>query len=93
MTSLKEKRLVLFQHFSKITIQKIAQSAGVASKQRDKTPTKVCAGYGMKISYGESPALELWGIWITLLLPLLAGPFWPGVVTYDRVLLHDGVRK
>ena len=31
--------------------------------------------------------LELWGMWSTPLLPLLPGPFWPGVVAPDKVLL------
>ena len=30
--------------------------------------------------------LELWGISNTLLLPLLPGLLWPGVVALDRVL-------
>ena len=30
--------------------------------------------------------LELWGMRITLVLPSLPGPLWPGVVAPDRVL-------
>ena len=34
----------------------------------------------------EAPVLEFWRKWSTLLLPLLPGPVWPGVVALDRVL-------
>ena len=38
-----------------------------------------------KQSDGEVPAvLEPWGMRSTLLLPLLPGPLWPGVVAPDR---------
>ena len=46
-----------------------------------------CPGYDNKQSDGEyAVMLELWGIWSTPSLPLLPGPFWPGVVALDRVL-------
>ena len=35
---------------------------------------------------GEAPALKIWGMQSTLLLPLLPGPLWPRVVVSDRVL-------
>ena len=37
-------------------------------------------------SDGKAPILELWGMWSTPSLPMLAGPLWPGVVAPDRVL-------
>ena len=44
-------------------------------------------GYDTKQSESEVPVmLELWGIQSTLLLPLLPGPLWPGVVAPDRIL-------
>ena len=50
-------------------------------------PPNECAGYETKQSDGEVPELlELWGIQSILSLPSLSGPFWPGVVTPDRVL-------
>ena len=48
--------------------------------------TYECRGYGIKLSDGEAPILKLLGIWSTPSLPLLQGPFWPGVVAPDRVL-------
>ena len=43
--------------------------------------------YDTKLSDGEVPAVqELWGMRSTLSLPLLPGPFWPGVVAPDRAL-------
>ena len=49
--------------------------------------TYECPGYDTKESDGEaSGLLELWGMWSTLLLPLLPVPLWPGVVAPNRVL-------
>ena len=42
--------------------------------------------YDTKLSDGEVPVPELWGIWSTPSLPLLPGPLWPGVVTPNRIL-------
>ena len=42
--------------------------------------------YDTKQADGEGPVLELWRIQSTLLLPLLPGTLWPGVVAPDRVL-------
>ena len=42
------------------------------------------AGYDTKQSDGEVPVmLELWGMQSTSSLPLLPGPFWPGVIAPD----------
>ena len=50
-------------------------------------PRHECPGYDTKQSDGEVPAmLELWGMWSTPSLPLLPGPFWPGMVAPDRAL-------
>ena len=44
-----------------------------------------CPGYDTKQSDGEVPVmLEFWGMWSTLLLPLLPGLLWPGVVAPDK---------
>ena len=51
------------------------------------TPIDECPGYDTKPSDSEVPVLELWGMRITPSLPLLPGPFWPGVVIPDRALL------
>ena len=46
-----------------------------------------CPGYDAKQSDGEVPGmLELWGMQIIPLLPLLPGPLLPEVVAPDRVL-------
>ena len=46
-----------------------------------------CPRYDTKQSDGEVLVmLELWGMWSTLLLLLLPGPLWPGVVAPDRAL-------
>ena len=45
-----------------------------------------CSGFDIKQPDGEAPDLEIWGICSILLLPLLPGPLWPGVVAPDRVL-------
>ena len=42
--------------------------------------------YDIKQSDGQSPVLELGGIWSTPSLALLLGPLWPGVVALDRIL-------
>ena len=43
-------------------------------------------GYDTKPSNGEAPVLELWAMRSTPSLPLLPGPFCPGVVALDSVL-------
>ena len=43
----------------------------------------LCPEYDAKQS---SVMLELWGMWSTIPLPLLPGPFWPGLVAPDKVL-------
>ena len=45
-----------------------------------------CPVYDIKPSDSEAPALEILGMWSDHGLPLLPGPFWPGVVAPDRVL-------
>ena len=67
----------------------LAQSAG-AVEYTDCTsaegyPHNKCPGYDTKQSDGEVLVmLELWGICSTLSLPILPGPFWPGMVAPDR---------
>ena len=46
-----------------------------------------CPRYDTKKSDGEFPVkLEFWGMRITLSLPLLPGPLWPGVVAPERAI-------
>ena len=45
-----------------------------------------CPVYDIKLSDGEAPVLEIWGMSSIPSLPLLSGPLWPGVVAPDRVL-------
>ena len=45
-----------------------------------------CPGYDIKLFDGEAPALEIWGMWSTPLLPLLPDPLWLEVVSPDRAL-------
>ena len=52
-----------------------------------------CPRYGIKQPDGEAPALEIWGMWSTSLLPLLKGPFCPGVVVPDRVPFMDRIEQ
>ena len=43
--------------------------------------------YDIKQSNGEVPLMvKIWGLLSTPLLPLLPGPFWPGVVGHERVI-------
>ena len=42
-------------------------------------------GFVIKPSDGEALALEIWGMWSTLSLPLLPGPLWHRMVAPDRV--------
>ena len=56
-----------------------------ASLQRGKTHPE-CPRYDIKPSDDVAPALEIWGMWCTPLLPLLPGPLRSGVVAPDRVL-------
>ena len=45
------------------------------------------SGYDIKKSYGEaSVMLELWAMWTTPSLLLLAGPLCPGAVAPDKIL-------
>ena len=76
------------------------QSAGAVefidciSLQRSKIlPPNKCPGYDIKQSDGEAPALEIWGMWSTLSLPLLPGPLWPGVVAPDWVLSIGQIKQ
>ena len=53
-------------------------------------PPNECPGYDTKQSDGEVPViLELWGMWSTPSVPLLPGPFWPGMVAPDSALSMD----
>ena len=72
--------------------ESIAQSAG-AVEYTDCTTAEVsdspneCPGCDTEHSDGEVIVMpELWGIRSTPSLPLLSGPFWPGVVAPDRAL-------
>ena len=50
-------------------------------------PPNESAGYDTKQSDGEVPVmLELWGMQSTSSLPMIQGPFWPGMVAPDRAL-------
>ena len=50
-------------------------------------PPNECPGYNTKQSDGKVLVmLELWGMRSTASLPLLPGPFWPGLVAPDRAL-------
>ena len=54
-----------------------------------RSPRNKCPGYDTKQSDGEVPVmLELWGMQTTPSLPLLPGPFWPGMVAPDRALIY-----
>ena len=58
-----------------------------ASLQMGKTPPPTSVpGYDTKLPVGETPVLELWGMWSIPSLPLLQGPLWPGVVVPDSIL-------
>ena len=65
----------------------LAQSGGATEYtdcKRGKTPLTSVLD---KQSDGEALVmLKLWGMWNTLLLLLLPGTLWPGVVAPDRVL-------
>ena len=45
-----------------------------------------CPGCNIKPSDDEAPVLEFWGIWSTLSLLLLPGPFRPKVAAPNRIL-------
>ena len=70
----------------------IAQSAGAVeytdwTSAEEYDPTNECPAYDTKQSDGEVPViLELWEIQSITSLPLLPGPFWPGMVAPDRDL-------
>ena len=50
--------------------------------------------YDTKQYEGEDPVmLEFWGMSVTLLLPSLSGPLWPGVAAFDRVLSMDQIEQ
>ena len=40
--------------------------------------------YDAKKSYGEAPALDLWGMWSNNSLPLLPSPLEPGLIEPDE---------
>ena len=64
----------------------LAQLAG-AVEYTDYRGVRFPQRYDTKQSDGEALVmLELWGMWSTLLLPLLPSPFRLGVVAPDRVL-------
>ena len=77
--------------YSKETKLILTQSVGTAQyidciSAEGYDSSNECPGYDTKQSDGEAPAMELWGMRCTSLLTSLAGPFWAGVVTPDRVL-------
>ena len=43
--------------------------------------------------WAESPALEIWGMWSTPLLPLLPGPLWPRLLAPNRVLSIGQIKQ
>ena len=45
-----------------------------------------CHGYDIKLFDGETPVLEIWGMWSTPSFSLLLGHLWPGLVATDRVI-------
>ena len=53
---------------------------------KGKIPTKECPAYDIKQSAGEALILEILGIWSTIFLRLLSGPFRSGELASDRVL-------
>ena len=59
-----------------------------ASLQWSKTPPRPqqVSWIWKKLFDDEAPALEIWGMWNTPMLPLLPGLFWSGVVAPDRIL-------
>ena len=59
-----------------------AQSTGAV----EFTDCNKCLVYDTKKSDDEVMVLEIWGMWSTLLLPLLPSPLWPRVVALDRIL-------
>ena len=63
------------------------QNTPTVSLQRVRLPYRV-SRYDTKQSDGEAPVmLYLWGMRSTPSFPLLPGPFWPGMVAPNRVLL------
>ena len=63
----------------------------IYAERWDSLPHK-CPGYSTKLSDGETPILELWGMWTTPSLPLLPGPLWSGVAVPARVLSLDQIK-
>ena len=67
----------------------IAQSTGAEeytdwiSTEAQDLPLNKCPGYDTKTSDSEAPALELWGMSSTPLLPLTPGSLRPAVVAPD----------
>ena len=65
-------------------------SAGVieytdcTSAEGKDTSNNECPEFDTKLSDGEASVSELWWMWSTFSLPLLPGPFWPGVVVLVR---------
>ena len=45
--------------------------------------TNECPRYDVKQSDCEAPALDIWGMWSTILLPLLPSPFYSRMVAPD----------
>ena len=49
----------------------------------------MCVLFDIKQSDSKAVVLDLYGMWSTSSLPLLPGPFWPGVVAPERILSMD----
>ena len=69
------------------------ENTPTAFLQRGKPhPLNECPGIDTKQSDSEVLVmLELWGMWSTLLWPLLLGQLWPGVVVPDRILFKGQI--
>ena len=52
-----------------------------------------CLEYDIKLSYGKAPALEIWGMWCTLSLPLFPDSLCSGVVAPDKVLSMSQIEQ
>ena len=69
----------------------VAEYADCISAER-LDPSNDCPGYYTKQSDSEASVMqEIWGILSTLLLPLLPGQLWPGVVAPDRFISMDQI--
>ena len=49
-------------------------------------------GYYIKESDANAPAMNIWGMQITLSFPLLPGPLWPRIVAPYRALSMGRIR-